>query len=100
MIFTALLSNGSALAQTGPADLKDQVAVVRYAERASLRALNFVQGDITSLLDAKDDFSEFGGVSTTIYRAEIDVRLGGKPVKIKRLEQRACAGPKSMGSCR
>jgi hypothetical protein len=152
-----LLSNSSASAQTAPADLKDQAAVVRYAEGASLRALNFVQGNIPSLVDAQDDFTpqgwiefmkklngwlddkgapkfssnfspsgkvldihqeegavrltipgilkqesrnEFGGVSSTTYRVEIDIQLGGKPVKIERLEQRTCAGAKTVVSCR
>jgi len=155
--FAVLLSNSSASAQTAPADLKDQAAVVRYAEGASLRALNFVQGNIMSLVDAQDDFTpqgwsefmkkltgwlddkgapkfssnfspsgkaldihqeegavrltipgilkqesrnEFGGVSRTTYRVEVDIQLSEKPVKIERLEQRTCAGAKTKASCR
>ena len=44
--------------------------------------------------------NEFGGVSTTAYRVEIDIQLGGKPVKIERLEQRTCGGAKTKASCR
>jgi len=58
LVFAVLLSSASA--QTAPADLKDQAAVVRYAEGASLRALNFVQGNIMSLVDAQDDFTPQG----------------------------------------
>ena len=34
--------------------------IVRYAETASLRALNFSQGDLASLVDAKNDFTASG----------------------------------------
>jgi hypothetical protein len=155
--FAVLLSNRSASAQTAPADLNDQAAVVRYAEGAGLRALNFVQGNRMSLVDAQDDFTaqgwsefmkkldgwlddkgapkfssnfspsgkaldirqgegvlrltipgilkqenrnEFGGVSSTTYRVEIDIQLGGQPVKIERLEQKTCGGAKTVASCR
>lgn len=33
---------------------------VQYAELATGRALNFIQGDLVSLLDAKDDFTSQG----------------------------------------
>ena len=155
--FAVSLSIVAASAQTAPADLKDEAAVVRYAEVACLRALDFIQGNIKSLADAQDDFTpqgwsefmkklngwlddkgapkfssnfspsgkavdvrheegalrltipgilkqerrnEFGGVSTTAYRVEVDIRLSGKPVKIERLEQRTCGGAKTAASCR
>ena len=41
-----------------------------------------------------------GGVSTTTYRAEIEIQLGGAPVKIERLKQSVCGGAKTVTSCR
>lgn len=132
-------------------------ASFQYAELATERALNFIQGDLVSLLEAKDDFTsqgwgEFmkaldgwlddkgaskfssnfspsgkvidirlenevlylvipgvlkqesrnpnGGVSTTAYRAEINVKLIGKPLKIEQMKQITCGGAKTTLSCR
>ncbi len=157
VFFVTLLSNGSILAQITPTDIKDQITIVDFAQNASIRALDFIQGDITSLMDAQDDFvpkgwnefmkdmdgwlddkgapkfssnfipsgkaldisgengmlrltipgilkqqsqNAFGGVSTTTYRAEIDVQMGGNPVKIEHLEQRTCGGASTVTSCR
>jgi len=41
-----------------------------------------------------------GGVSTTSYRAEIDLRVSPSPFKIERLVQRTCGGASTRLSCR
>jgi len=157
VILAALLGTRSSLAQTAPADLKDEASVARYAEGICVQALDFKQGDSGSLMDAQDNFApdgwlefmkafdgslddrgapkfssnfspsgkaldihrdngtltltipgilkqevrnKFGGISTTTYRAEIEIQLGGTPVKIERLKQRICGGAKTVTSCR
>lgn len=157
VFFVALSISGAVSAQISPAGTKSQAAAVHYAEKASLRALDFTQGDIESLLDARNDFTpegwtefmkkldgwlddkgapklssnfspsgealdvrrksgefrltipgilkqesrnQFGGVSTTAYRAEIDVQLSGKPMKIEHMIQRTCGGANTVTSCR
>ena len=139
------------------AEGQTKAALVQYAELATERALNFIQGDLVSLLDAKDDFtskgwadfmrvldgwlddkgassfssnfspsgnaidirlenevlylvipgvlkqesrSQNGGVSTTAYRTEINVKLIGKPLKIEQMKQITCGGAKTKLSCR
>lgn len=42
----------------------------------------------------------YGGVSTTSYRAEIDVRVSPSPFKIELLFQRTCGGATTKSSCR
>jgi hypothetical protein len=42
------------------APTKGQAAVVRFARSAAVRALNFEQGNLKSLLDARDDFTPGG----------------------------------------
>jgi hypothetical protein len=121
----------------------DQAAIVAFAQRAAVQALDFRQGDIGSLTRTRADFTQEGwgdfmkhmegfldqkgaptfsssfaptrnavvvgeenGIvhfripgtlkqtqnqSSTTYRAAIDVFAGGKPVKIKHLEQITCA---------
>ncbi|MBB2483641.1 hypothetical protein H5407_00215 [Mitsuaria sp. WAJ17] len=41
-----------------------------------------------------------GGVSTTSYRAEIDIRVSASPFKIELLVPRTCGGAGTMPSCR
>ncbi len=41
-----------------------------------------------------------GGVSTTSYRAEVDVEASRNPTKIEHLKQRTCGGASTIASCR
>ena len=87
-----------------------QDAQLLYAETASVRALNFTQGNRASLQDARNDLSsagwkqesrtQAGGASSTTYRAEVEVQLGGQPVKIEQLVQKTCGGANTVASCR
>ncbi|MGN2248120.1 hypothetical protein ACFWZ3_15675 [Frateuria sp. GZRR35] len=136
---------------------RDQAKLVQQATTVSLRALQFTQGDLASLLDAKSQFTPggwaefmkkldgwqdetgaatfssrfvpsgpaldvrrhdgvvdltipgvleqenrnpYGGVSTTKYRAEIDLRLAEALGKITHLKQRTCGSAGSHPSCR
>ena len=136
----ALLASCSVLAQTASDTTREQAAIVEFAQRAAVRALDFNQGDLGSLMDARDDFtpdawSEFmkhmegwldkngaptfssnfvasgnavvvgqeehlihlkipgtltqtqNHSKTTYNHSEIDMRAGGKPIKIIHLEQ-------------
>ena len=137
LVCVAVLSS-PLLAQAG-VPTKDQAAVVNFAQSAAVRALDFEQGNLQSLLDARDDFTldgwndfmkhmrgyvdakgvpqfsqrfvpsgdpvlidEKDGIvhltirgrlkqthdisSTTYDHVEIDVRVGGTPIKIQHLE--------------
>jgi hypothetical protein len=42
----------------------------------------------------------WGGVSSTAYRAEIDVQVGEDPITIEHLSQRTCGGASLVTSCR
>jgi len=137
LVCVAVLSS-PLLAQAG-VPTKDQAAVVKFAQSAAVRALDFEQGNLQSLLDARDDFTldgwndfmkhmrgyvdakgvpqfsqsfvpfgdakvidEESGIvhltilgrlkqthdssSTTYDHVEIDVRVGGTPIKIQHLE--------------
>jgi hypothetical protein len=158
VLLCAFLANDLTSAQEVSKGLTgDQAAAVRYAEIASVRALDFSQGNLASLIDVKDDFTakgwgdfikkldgwlddkgapkfssnfspsgkaldihreggtlnltipgvlkhesrnQYGGLSTTAYRVEIDIQLTGKPLKIERLIQHTCGGAKTVTSCR
>jgi hypothetical protein len=133
------------------------VGSVQEATSVCLRALEFVQGDTASLVDARDRFTAqgwaeftkkldgwldekgaptfssrfipsgpaldvrrhdgvvdltlpgvleqesrnaFGGVSTTKYRAEIDLQLAEATRKVTHLKQHTCGGAGSHPSCR
>lgn len=144
VLLLAWLSMGFASAQDAP---------LQYAETASVRALNFTQGDRASLQDARSDFSsagwsqflksldgfvddrgvpkfsssftpsgkalqagplrfiipgvleqksrtQAGGVSSTAYRAEVEVQLGGQPLKVEQLVQKTCGGANTVSACR
>lgn len=137
----------------------DPEAQTRFAEKAASVSLNFRQGDVASLVDARPLFTESGweaflkrlagsmdprgaatftstftpsgsaiaatkdkdgvtvtvtvpgvlkhesrspqgGVSSTAYRAEIDIRLAPGPLRIERLVQRTCGGATTKSSCR
>lgn len=135
----------------------DQAALVQEATTISLRALQFTQGDLASLLDAKSQFTRagwaefmkkldgwqdekgaatfssrlvpsgpaldvrrhdgvvdltipgvleqesrnaYGGVSTTRYRAEVDVQYAESSRKVVHLKQHMCGGARSHLSCR
>jgi hypothetical protein len=137
LVCVAVLSS-PLLAQAG-VPTRDQAAVVKFAQSAAVRALDFEQGNLQSLLDARDDFTldgwndlmkhmrgyvdakgapefsqnfvpfgnakvidEESGIvhltilgrlkqthdssSTTYDHVEIDVRVGGTPIKIQHLE--------------
>jgi hypothetical protein len=138
LVCTAALVTSPLLAQSAVAT-KDQAAAAQFAQSAAMRALNFEQGNLQSLLDARDDFTldgwnsytkhmegyldakgvpqfsqtfvpfgdamvidEKGGIvhlairgklkqthdssSTTYEHVEIDIRVGGAPIKIQHLE--------------
>src|SRR5580704_2911685 len=55
LVCVAVLSS-PLLAQAG-VPTKDQAAVVKFAQSAAVRALDFEQGNLQSLLDARDDFT-------------------------------------------
>lgn len=158
ILFIAFMANSFTPTHASAGSLEeDQAKAVRYAETASVRALTFGQGDIASLMDAKDDFTskgwdefmknlngwleekgapkfssnfspsgkpldirlesgvlyltipgvlthesrnEYGGLSTTAYRTEINIQLAEKPLKIEQLTQKTCGGAKTKTSCR
>lgn len=135
----------------------ERAKLVQRATAVGMRALNFQQGDLPSLLDAQKDFTpegwaeftaklkgwldqngattfssafvpsspavdvrrgdgvlyltmpgvlqhesknQFGGVSTTRYRAEIDIQLSETSQKVLHLQQRTCGGARAHASCR
>ncbi len=138
----ALLMVAPSLAQSRTAE--SQAAVVNFAQKAALQALNFHQGDHQNLLRARADFTpdawdEFlkhmtgfldskgaptftssfvpsadpvilgeengivhlripgtlkqtQGHSSTTYRAALDIKAGGDPMKLHHLEQITCPG--------
>ncbi len=140
----ALFAGILVFAQTEPPAQTDQAAIIAFAQKAAVRALNFRQGDIGSLTRARADFTpeewkEFmkhmegwldqkgaptfsssfepsrdavvvglengivhlripgtlkqtQNLSSTTYRAAIDVHAGGNPTKIQHLEQITCVG--------
>jgi hypothetical protein len=147
-IVTCVLANPQGSGPEAPA---------RFAERAAAIALDFRQGDLASLLDARPLFTEsgwadfmkrlagsldpsgaatftstftpsgpamaarqgssdlavtvpgvlkhesrnpHGGVSTTSYRAEIDIRVAPGPLRVDLLVQRTCGGATTRSSCR
>jgi hypothetical protein len=142
LLLVVILAGVSLSAQSlapAPADLS---AVLAFAEKAGVRAVNFEMGDLASLNRARADFTSDGWkdflkhmagylddkgapafnsnftptgkarvveekdgivhvkipgtlkqgnkISSTTYRAAIDVYAGGKPIKIERLEQITC----------
>ena len=154
LVLALLPSVGFAEAEAQGQDLS---ARVQLAESAAGTILNFQQGDLSSLVDAKAyltpsgwaDFrqsltgsldqagvpifsstflpsgasldvkqeqdsisltipgvlkhesrNQHGGVSSTAYRAEIDVRTSANPLKIEMMEQRTCGGAAIMSACR
>jgi hypothetical protein len=60
MLFVALLAEIPLFAQAQPPANSDQAAVVAFAGKAAVRALNFRQGDIGSLTRAHADFTPDG----------------------------------------
>ena len=144
MLFIVLLVGIPFLRQSQAVTGTDQSAIVAFAQKASVRAVNLHEGDAESLARARADFTPEGWkdfmkhmegyldprgaptfnssfvpsgnarvldekdgivhvripgtlkqsnkVSSTTYRAALDVRAGGNPIKIERLEQVACAG--------
>lgn len=143
-----------AVAASAQSDVTE--AQTRFALRAAVEALDFRQGDLASLVDAKLLFTESGwaafsrklngfvdhhgaatftstftpsgpatsskrvndsltvtipgvlrhesrhpqgGMSTTSYRAEIDVRISTSPFKVELLLQRTCGGASTVQSC-
>jgi len=55
LLCVAVLS--SPLLAEAAARTKDQTAVVKFAQSVAVRALDFEQGNLQSLLDARDDFT-------------------------------------------
>lgn len=153
LVFATFLTAQSMAQEPAP----DQAALVQEATTISLRALQFNQGDLPSLLDAKSQFTTagwtefmkklegwqdekgaatfssrlvpsgpaldvrrhdglidltipgvleqenrnaYGGVSTTRYRAEVDVQFAEDSRKVVHLKQHMCGGAKSRPSCR
>jgi hypothetical protein len=144
MLFIVLLVGIPFLRQSQAVTGTDQSAIVAFAQKAAVRAVNFHEGDAESLARARADFTPEGWkdfmkhmegyldpkgapafnssfvpsgnarvldekdgivhvripgtlkqsnkVSSTTYRAALDVRAGGNPIKIERLEQVTCAG--------
>lgn len=147
-------TSGFAESDVGAQDL---TAKAQLAETAALTILNFEQGDLNSLIDAKAFFTpsgwadfkqglagsldqsgvptfsssfspsgaaldvtqdrdsisltfpgvlkhesrnQHGGVSSSAYRAEIDIRTSASPLKLEMVEQRICGGAAIMTSCR
>ena len=60
MLFIALCTGTSLLAQTQPPAGAGQAAIVAFAQEAAVQALNFRQGDIASLTRARADFTPEG----------------------------------------
>jgi hypothetical protein len=138
LVCGAVVTSSPLLAQA-PAATKDQAAVVQFAQSAAVRALNFEQGNLKSLIDAQGDFTldgwndfmkhmklyvdaqgvpqfsqsfvpsgdpmvidEKDGIvhltirgklkqthdssSTTYDHVEIDIRVGGTPIRTQHLE--------------
>src|SRR5690349_627496 len=46
--------------QVLPSDAKEQAAVIDFAQKAVIRALDYSQGDRQSLMEAQDDFTADG----------------------------------------
>jgi hypothetical protein len=144
VLSTMIFAGISLLGQSQAATETDQAAIVTFAQKAAVRAVNFHQGDAVSLTRARADFTREGWkdfmkhmegyldpkgapafdssfvpsgdarvldekdgivhiripgtlkqgnkVSSTTYRAALEVRAGGNPIKIDRLEQITCAG--------
>jgi hypothetical protein len=140
-----------ACAQTSRLTKADQSVIVKFAQQAAVRALDFHEGDSESLTRARADFTPQGwreflkhmegwldqkgaptftssfvpsgnavivdeenGVvhlriqgrlkqsqknSSTTYRAAIDIQAGGRPVKLRHLEQITCAGTSHPSPC-
>jgi hypothetical protein len=60
MLFVALFTGIPIFAQTQPPAKTDQAAIVAFAQKAAVRALDFRQGDIGSLTRARVDFTTEG----------------------------------------
>jgi hypothetical protein len=60
MLFVATFTGISLFAQTQPPAETDQAAIVAFAQKAAVRALDFRQGDIGSLTHARADFTPEG----------------------------------------
>jgi len=153
LVFATFLTAQSIAQESAP----DQTKLVQEATTISLRALQFTQGDLASLLDAKSQLTTagwaefmkklegwqdekgaatfssrlvpsgpaldvrrhdglidltipgvleqesrnaYGGVSTTRYRAEVDVQYAESLRKVVHLKQHTCGGARSHLSCR
>src|SRR5262245_49103070 len=48
------------LSQAPPPQAKEQTAIVEFAQKATVRALDYNQGDPQSLIDAQNDFTADG----------------------------------------
>jgi hypothetical protein len=57
MLFAVLFAAGSLLAQTERPVKGDQAAVVAFAQKAAMRAVNFNQGDVAGLTQGRADFT-------------------------------------------
>jgi hypothetical protein len=134
----------------------DRAAIVDFAQKAAVRALDYNQGDRDSVMDAQEDFTpdgwrefmkwlngwlddkgaplgsshfsptsdavvkseedgvarltipgtlkqlsrnEHGGVIGATYRAVIEIKAGGNPVKILHLKATTCGGASTVASC-
>lgn len=58
--FVALFTAVPLLAQDQPTSKADQAAIVAFAQKAAVQALNFNQGDIASLTHARTHFTDEG----------------------------------------
>ena len=60
LFVVALLTSAPLLAQTPVPAQANEAAIVAFAEEATIRALNFKQGDIGGLTNARPDFTPEG----------------------------------------
>jgi hypothetical protein len=60
LLLVALLSKTPLFAQAPPPADSDQAAIVAFAQKAAVAALNFRQGDIESFMRARADFTDEG----------------------------------------
>jgi hypothetical protein len=59
-VLSIALSSIPGLVQVAPLQTKEQAAVIEFAQKAVVRALDYSQGDRQSLLEAQDDFTADG----------------------------------------
>jgi len=59
-VVSVALASIPGLVQVAPLQTKEQAAVIEFAQKAVVRALDYSQGDRQSLVEAQDDFTADG----------------------------------------